>query len=299
MSPNFLVFFAIVGFVYGQTTQQVVIQSATGQTSSDNPKPEDYVIVKNTDREDGLDRIYLQQPKDRYISIWHGIPMLADKENKIYNMVVEVPRGEMDKYRMDLSLPMNPLVEQPERITEEDPIDYIHSYGILPQSFIGKDETDAISGMKGNGMPLHVVEISENAHREGAVVRVKILGALGVTNEAQNMIDYKLVGIDANSPLAATLKNLDDVEAQFPDLLASTRGFFRYYRYPEISQIANKGDYLRADDAEKIIDAAHQSWDRLIKLPEAPEKINTETRFPGAAHPVDEARWTAEATAKN
>jgi inorganic pyrophosphatase len=277
-----LVFSFVVAVAFAQTTQKV--EPAPGQS----PNPADYRIVVRA-AAGQPERVYLQQPAGRYISTWHDIPMFADRENKLYNMVVEVPRGEMDKQEVDLTAPMNPITEKASVDADTDPIDYIHSYGIMPQTWLNGSENDATSGILGSNKPLHVVEISDQIHRVGAVVRVKILGALGIVDG--DMIDYKLIGVDSSSPIAAQLNSLDDVDKMFPDLIAATRGFFRYYKYPSISDIAFNGDYKDAAATEKIIDDANQDWNALIRLPEMPAGFNTACHVEGATFQADDAQW--------
>jgi inorganic pyrophosphatase len=278
---------AVFGFAYAQTTPKVESASEKG------PGPADYRIVERTNSGQPT-RTYLQQPAGRYISIWHDIPMFADSTNKLYNMVVEVPRGEMDKQEVDLAAPMNPITEKTTLESNTDPIDYIHNYGILPQTWLNGSETEEASGILGNNKPLHIVEISDQIHRIGAVVRVKILGALGIKDG--DLIDYKLLGVDASSQIFSQLNTLEDVEKLFPDLLGATRGFFRYYKYPSISDIAFDGKYKDAMDTEKIITNAHDAWDKLIKAPEMPAGLNTASHVPGAAFQADDAEWTRLAT---
>lgn len=71
-----LCLFVALAFAYGQTTE--------GQSS-------EYQIVDRTNP----DRVYLKKDGE-YISLWHDIPMFADQANKIYNMMVEIPRGFPD-----------------------------------------------------------------------------------------------------------------------------------------------------------------------------------------------------------
>jgi len=265
-----------------------MFETTTSQDQLLSSNPDEYITVEKMQQ--GGERYYLQQPAGRYISIWHDIPLFADQQNNIYNMVVEVPRGGIDSVEINLALPMNPIMDKIDGAQSDDePIDHIHNYGSIPQTFLNSSDIESFSQLHGNNKPLKVVEIGENFYQVGAVIQVKILGALGVIDGES--IDYKLVAVDVSSSLAQSVNNFDDLEKQFPDLLGATRGFFRYYKYPLISDIAFNGQFQDSSFAEKIIDEAHQSWDRLIKLPNMPQGFSTDCHVEGAAFPADDAEW--------
>jgi inorganic pyrophosphatase len=288
MFKSFFFTFAIFGIAYGQFETTEMFETTTSQDQLVSSKPDEYVTIEKMQQ--GGERYYLQQPAGRYISIWHDIPLFADQQNNIYNMVVEVPRGEIDSLEANLALPMNPIMEKIDNAQSEDePIDHIHNYGFIPQTFLNSSEIESVSQLHGNNKPIKVVEIGDNFYQVGAVIQVKILGALGVIDGES--IDYKLVGVDVRSSLAQAVNDLDDLEKRFPDLLGATRGFFRYYKYPLISDIAFNGQYQDSSFAEKIIDEAHQSWNQLIRLPTMPQGFSTDCHVEGAAFPADDAEW--------
>jgi len=226
-------------------------------------------------------------------SYWHDIPMFANANQKTYNMIVEIPRGQAALTLMNLSFTANPITFALDQFGNplEENVDYIHNFGKLPQTYVPAGVQDSLSGLNGNGKPLDVVEISDKTQNSGDVVPVKILGMLGVT-EINNEVDYKLIAIDTRSAFASQINSLADVDAMFPDLLAATRGYFRFYRFPEqVNQILNNGNFWDADTASQTIQDKHQQWQSLIQSQTPPNGIETECHQPNAAFPADDSKW--------
>jgi len=243
-------------------------------------------------------RTYLKDDKS-YLSYWHDAPLFFDENEKTINMIVEIPRGQGMKIESRLDEPMNPLEvvldEHDEPIDEH--VDYIHHFGLIPQTFADSAILDTLSGLTDNDRPLAVVEISDSMHDVGDVVPVKVLGALGVIDDGK-LIEYKIIAIDIHSQFAQDINTLEDVEKHFPDLLSATRGFFRYYRYPEkLYDIAFSGEYKDAKVAMDVITEKHDQWYSLIKNDNPPAGLNIETHEPEAARPADDEQWKSIAEA--
>jgi inorganic pyrophosphatase len=236
---------------------------------------------------------YIQEASSsRPDSYWHDIPLFADQPNNIYNMIVEVPRGEAVKSLMNLGLEMNPItVVMDGDKPETENVDYIHNFGKFPQTW-NNGSVDSFGQLPGNSQPLDVVEISERTHQIGDIVQVKVLGLLGVIDNEK--VDWKVIVFDTNSPHAASINSLEDVDALYPDLLQATRGYFRFYRFPgQINDMLFNGQYQTVDQANKVITDKHNQWQDLIKNQTPPEGIITTSHQDGAAFKADDAKWTA------
>ena len=61
--------------------------------------------------------------------------------------------------------------------------------------------------------------------KRGDVLAVKVLGTLAMIDDGE--ADWKMIVIDVDDPLAASLNNLEDVEKEMPGFLAATRDWFR------------------------------------------------------------------------
>jgi inorganic pyrophosphatase len=249
-------------------------------------------LIKGSIERDPLSwRTYIRN-NQTYLSYWHDIPLFFDQTNNILNMVVEVKRGEGWKIETNLFDPMNPLMVSlgEDELPKMQFVDYVHNYGYIPQTFAPSSVQDSRTKLNGDNTPLDIVEISVLEHEAGDVVPVKLLGVLAVIDENE-VIDYKLIGIDIHADFAAQLNSLDDVERFFPDVLSATRGFFRYYQYPTQHDIAFDGQYQNATMAMDIVNEQHNHWLDLIKETTPEDGLYTECLQPEAAHQADSAKW--------
>jgi inorganic pyrophosphatase len=124
---------------------------------------------------------------------------------------------------------------------------------------------DVTTGFNGDNDPLDVCEIGSKIHERGAVVQVKVLGALGLIDEGE--ADWKIIAIDVNDPLAAKLNDINDVEAQLPGLLDATRDWFRIYKVPTgkpANIFAESGRFYDRAFALKQIQHDYDLWHDLI-----------------------------------
>ena len=98
---------------------------------------------------------------------------------KIYNMVVEIPRWTNAKMEISLKKKMNPIIQDLNKdgnvrfISNCFPFKgYIWNYGILPQTWENPDVADTATGLKGDGDPIDIIEIGDNVYPIGSVVPV-------------------------------------------------------------------------------------------------------------------------------
>ena len=83
----------------------------------------------------------------------------------------------------------------------------------------------------GDNDPVDVVEIGSAAHPTGAVVPIKALGVFAMIDDGE--LDWKVIGIAASDPAAASLNDVADVERVFPGVLEKIRVWFRDYKTPD------------------------------------------------------------------
>lgn len=57
-------------------------------------------------------RAYFQRDSDgKLVSPWHDIPLMASSEEKIFNMIVEIPRWSNAKLEISKKQFLNPIVQ--------------------------------------------------------------------------------------------------------------------------------------------------------------------------------------------
>jgi inorganic pyrophosphatase len=205
------------------------------------------------------------------VSPVHDISLYRNKEQNIFNMIVEIPRWSNAKMEVNKKEKLNPITQdvksnKPRFVNNCFPHHgYIWNYGALPQTFEDPNVLDKITNCMGDNDPLDVLEIGSKVHKCGSVVGVKVLGALGLIDEGE--ADWKIVAIDVTDPLAAQLNDIDDVEKHMPGLLDATRDWMKIYKIPTgkpINKIALDGKVLDKKFALEQIHENNKMWQDVI-----------------------------------
>ena len=132
------------------------------------------------------------------ISAWHDIPLL---NNGVYNMCVEIPNREIKKFEMSKTLKFNPIIQDKKTKNGVEFKRYLKipytgiNYGFLPQTW--EDNSKIIlEGMKGDGDPIDVIEISNCNSFIGEIMEIKIAGAICLIDQGE--VDWKILAINNN-----------------------------------------------------------------------------------------------------
>ncbi|SCU78582.1 LAMI_0A05116g1_1 [Lachancea mirantina] len=217
---------------------------------------------------------YLELPNGEIGSYFHDVPLALDAEHRTINMVVEVPRWSNGKFEVSKEKDYNPIVQdvkdgQVRFVHNIFPFHgYIHNYGSIPQTWedpLVKSTHPGVQGLKGDNDPLDCCEIGSQILEMGQVRKVKVLGSLAMIDDGE--LDWKVIVIDAEDPLSKQVNSLKDVETHFPNLLSSTREWFRNYKIPAgkpPNTFAYGGAYRDFPETLSIIQGCHDSWKRLL-----------------------------------
>ncbi|XP_032042083.1 inorganic pyrophosphatase 2, mitochondrial [Aythya fuligula] len=231
-------------------------------------------------------RLYFKNGDGKYISPFHDIPLFAGaKEDKeipakrskttasevLFNMVVEVPRWTNAKMEIATEEPLNPIKQD----TKKDKLryvanifphkGYIWNYGALPQTWEDPNHKDDITGCCGDNDPIDVCEIGSKVRSSGEIVKVKVLGVLGMVDEGET--DWKIIAIGVDDPEAQNIHNIDDVRKHKPGYLEATIEWFRLYKVPDgkpENGFAFNGEFKGKDFAVEIIKSTHEYWKALL-----------------------------------
>ncbi|XP_069946810.1 inorganic pyrophosphatase isoform X2 [Cherax quadricarinatus] len=216
-------------------------------------------------------RLFLKN-EDGPLSPFHDIPLFSNEGNKIFNMVVEVPRWTNAKMEIATKEPLNPIKQDVKKgklrfVANCFPHHgYIWNYGALPQTWEDPSHIDEATGCKGDNDPIDVCEIGYRVAKRGEVIQVKVLGTIALIDEGET--DWKLIAIDVNDPLAPQLSDISDVEKHMPGFLKATVEWFRIYKIPDgkpENQFAFNGVAKDRDFAHKIIMETHEAWQNLVE----------------------------------
>jgi len=217
-------------------------------------------------------KVYLSDSKTGQVqSFFHDLPLYANSDRNVFNMVVEIPRWTNAKLEISKDQPFNPIVQDTKKgklrfVRNCFPHHgYIWNYGAFPQTWEDPNHTHAETKAKGDNDPLDVCEIGEAVGYVGQVKQVKILGIMALLDEGET--DWKVLVIDVNDPLAPKLNDIEDVERHLPGLIRASNEWFRIYKIPDgkpENMFAFSGEAKNKKYALEIILECHEAWKRLI-----------------------------------
>ncbi len=230
-------------------------------------------------------RIYIENKANgRIVSPIHDIPTEFNKNNFVYNMVVENAKFSNTRYAIDPKITLNPIIHQRlpngslEFVTNYFPVHgHLFNSGSIPQTWTNRIFTDLEQRLGVPNLPirplkagtLDIIDISANPLVAGTVIQVKVIGALFC--EKDDKFDFKLIGINVNDPEADFYSDLP-VLIEKTDWLQVLTFYFSDY-----------SSFLAITQAQIIpfIDAYHENWLNLFKnRAKSPNLVNTENYFP-------------------
>jgi len=215
-------------------------------------------------------RIYIEE-NGKPISPFHDIPLYANQEQTILNMIVEVPRWTNAKMEISKEETLNPIKQDIKKgklrfVRNCFPHKgYLWNYGAFPQTWEDPSVEHPETKAKGDNDPLDVCEIGELVARPGDIKQVKVLGIMALLDEGET--DWKVIVIDVKDPLANKLSDIEDVERHLPGLLRATNEWFRIYKIPDgkpENQFAFSGECKNKKYAMDIVRECAEAWERLI-----------------------------------
>lgn len=204
-------------------------------------------------------------------SYFHDVPLQLDLELKTAQMVVEVPRWLNAKFEISTALPGNPIVQDVKKgevrfVRNLFPYHgYIHNYGAFPQTWEDPVERNTDLDLLGDGDPLDVCEIGAEVLATGSTRTVRILGSLALIDDGE--LDWKVIVVNVEDPLANELFDIHDVFLKCPGLLDSTRQWFRDYKLPDgkaQNKFALNGVFRNQESTMETLMECHDAWKKLV-----------------------------------
>ncbi|KAK9446421.1 inorganic pyrophosphatase [Limtongia smithiae] len=236
-------------------------------------------------------RVYIEKD-GAPVSPFHDIPLYANEQKTILNMVVEIPRWSNAKLEISKEIELNPIKQDMKKgklryVRNCFPHHgYIHNYGALPQTWEDPNVVHPETQAAGDNDPVDVCEIGWQVSYPGEVKQVKVLGIMALLDEGET--DWKVIAIDVRDPLAPKLNDIEDVEKYFPGLLRATNEWFRIYKMPDgkpENHFAFSGECRNKKYATEIIHETNDAWKRLMdgQVPESKKIALTNTTLKGEA----------------
>jgi len=226
-------------------------------------------------------RIYIERDGVP-ISPWHDIPLYANEQKTLLNMIVEVPRWTNGKLEISKEELLNPIKQDIKKgklrfVRNCFPHKgYLWNYGAFPQTWEDPNVIHPETKAKGDNDPVDVCEIGELVSYPGQVKQVKVLGIMALLDEEET--DWKVIVIDVNDPLAPKLNDIEDVERHLPGLLRATNEWFRIYKIPDgkpENQFAFSGECKNKKYAMDVIRECAEAWDKLMTGKTHPGGVET------------------------
>lgn len=216
----------------------------------------------------------------KVVSPFHDIPLYANEDKTVLNMIVEIPRWTNAKLEISKEEFFNPIKQDTKKgklrfVRNCFPHHgYIWNYGAFPQTWEDPTQVHPDTKAKGDNDPLDVCEIGELVGYPGQVKQVKVLGTMALLDEGET--DWKVIVVDINDPLASKLNDIEDVEKHLPGLLRATNEWFRIYKIPDgkpENNFAFSGEAKNKAYATEVIHECADAWKRLISK-EVPAKTD-------------------------
>jgi len=246
-------------------------------------------------------RCYIEK-NGQPVSPFHDIPLYANEQQTILNMVVEIPRWSNAKQEISKDEFLNPIKQDTKKgklrfVRNCFPHKgYLWNYGAFPRTWEDPNSVHPETKAKGDDDPLDVCEIGELVGYPGQVKQVKVLGVMALIDEEET--DWKIIVIDVNDPLATKLKDIEDVERHLPGLLRATNEWFRIYKIPDgkpENQFAFSGECKNKKYAEEVIHECSDAWEKLMtgKTPAGGISLANVEAPEGAANRADQGKLAA------
>lgn len=219
-------------------------------------------------------KAYVEGPNG-VISAWHDIPLLPAGKNlqdRVVNMVVEIPRWTNAKMEISKKDAFNPIVQDVKKgalrfVDNVFPFKgYIWNYGAIPQTWEDPNVADPHTGEKGDDDPLDILEIGQKVLNRGDVVQVKVLGVLAMIDEGET--DWKIIAINVDDPLASKVNGPEDIDKLLPGLSKATHDWFKFYKVPAgkpENNFAFEGKIQSVEMTLKVIQETHAAWKKLVE----------------------------------
>ena len=140
--------------------------------------------------------------------------------------------------------------------------DQLFNYGALPQTWEDPKVLLPETGTPGDNDPIDVLDIGTKQWSVGSIVRIKILGVLGLVDAGET--DWKLVAVSAEDPLASVLNDLSDVNTHMPGAIDALRTWLRLYKLPVVNSFVFDGAARDRAFALALVEETHGYWQALV-----------------------------------
>jgi inorganic pyrophosphatase len=155
------------------------------------------------------------------------------------NAVIEIPRGQTNKYEYDKKLHVFRLDRN-----LYSPVHYPGDYGFIP------------STLSDDGDPVDVVVLVDAPSFPGCLMTVRPIGMLEMIDQGRE--DEKILAVGTNNPI---YKDVNDYSELYPHLLLEIEHFFTIYKELEAKTTRITG-WQDAARAKEVVSESAQRYEK-------------------------------------
>lgn len=180
-----------------------------------------------------------------------------------YNYVNEIAKGQRAKMEVTLDEEGNPIKQDVKKgkLRFFTYGDLPFNYGCIPQTWENPHAIHHDTGLKGDGDPVDVVEISSTPLGLGSVSEIKLLGIMALIDEGET--DWKVIAIAKSNPLYDKINNEADINRELPGFIDTVRDWFKMYKTTDgkgENEYAFDGAVKDAAYAEEVMVECNQAY---------------------------------------
>lgn len=190
---------------------------------------------------------------------------LKYKHAGYYRMICEIPKGTNAKMEVSNNIKNNPIIHDKfkgeKRYFQYGNIKW--NYGAIPQTIEDLNHIYKETGLKGDGDPLDIIDISNIELNIGDIIWVKIIGAIPLIDEGET--DWKIIGINKNDPNIDKINDIDDLDLNMTNDLLDW--FTNYKKISKgITNVIGMDNKIQMKNlALSVIETCHILWKKKNK----------------------------------
>lgn len=175
-------------------------------------------------------------------NLWHDIP-LGDNVPKIFNTIIEIPRGSANKYEVDKETGLIKL----DRVLYSSQY-YPFDYGFAPQTYWHDKD------------PLDVLVLTTFPLVPGLLLEVRPIGVLGMIDSGDS--DDKIISVPSEDPRYNDIQELEDLPEH---RLKEIENFFETYKMLQGKKVKTNGFRGKAEALKTVEESVQLYAEKFSK----------------------------------
>ncbi|RNF20998.1 putative inorganic pyrophosphatase [Trypanosoma conorhini] len=201
-------------------------------------------------------------------SAWHDLALHPAADPSIVTFVCEIPKGTRAKIELKPEEPHNPLAQDVAKKQEGQPLrfytygDIPFNYGFAPQTWEDPLLVDAVTKCAGDGDPIDVVEVSNSPLPRGSIRAVRVLGVLGLIDEAET--DWKIIAETLRPDGGGMYGSLQKVPQELKSIIFRWMRDYKTTDGKKRNEFVFNGEIRGVDEALDVISACSNQYGSLL-----------------------------------